>query len=75
MIHTELSFKRGKKKHKFSLVHNLDEFQLSIDSALLNWSLRTDTFTEQSFIDYVKSKDPVNIICITKKEYDENNNI
>ena len=71
MLNTTLNFNRGKKKYKFDLVHNLDEFGLSIDAALMNWSARTNTFTEEDFIEYVKLKDPVNLICVTKKRYDE----
>jgi len=71
MLNTILNFNRGKKKYKFDLVHNLDEFGLSIDAALMNWSARTDTFTEEDFIEYVKSKDPVNLICVPKKQYDK----
>lgn len=71
MLHTVLNFKAGKKKYKFDLVHNLDEYGLSIDAALINWSARTTSYNEQSFIRYVKSKDPANLICISKKEYDE----
>lgn len=70
MLNTTLNFNRGKKKYKFDLVHNLDEFGLSLDAALINWSARTNTFTEDDFIEYVKSKDPVNLICVNKKRYD-----
>ena len=73
MLNTTINFKRGKKKYKFDLMHNLDEFGLSIDAALINWSARTKDFTEEDFIDYVTSKDPTNLICMPKKQYDELN--
>lgn len=71
MLNTTLNFNRGKKKYKFDLIHNLDEFGLSIDVALINWSARTNTFTEENFVEYVKSKDSVNLICMSKKQYDK----
>lgn len=71
MLHTELNFKRGKKKYKFDLVHNLDEYGLSIDAALINWSARTDDFSEKSFTDYVRSKNPGILICMPKWMYDK----
>lgn len=74
MLNTKLNFKLGKKKYSFDLVHNLDEFGLSIDAALINWSARTDIFTEESFIEYIKSKDPLNLICVPKNEYDARRN-
>lgn len=73
MIHTEINFKVGKKKYKFNLVHNLDEYGLSIDAAFTNYIARYSILTESGFIKYVKSKDPYNIRCMSKADFDENN--
>ena len=63
MLNTDLSFKRGNQKYKFHVRHNLDEFELSIDYALINWICRTKDFSVESFCKYVKSKDETNLIC------------
>ena len=52
----------------FKIYHNLRSFGLSIDAALANWLFRTDTYTAESFCEYVKSKDPINIIALTESE-------
>lgn len=71
MVHTILKFNVGKKKHRFNLVHNLDDMGLDIEAALINWSVRTNDFSVRSFIEYVRSKDPLNIFMTTKKYFDE----
>lgn len=63
LLHTEMNFKIGKKKYKFNVLHNLHEYGLPIDAALINWSARTDDFTIESFCDYVVSKDRINFKC------------
>ena len=68
MLHIEFNFNRKQKKFKFSLVHNLDEFGLSIDNALISWSARTKDFSEQSFINYVLSRDD-RIICMNENDF------
>lgn len=40
-------------------------------AAFDNWIARTDSLSLQAFCDYVKEKDPENIICIPKVEYDK----
>ena len=71
-MHTGINFKLKGKPKSFNLEHNLDKFGLSIDAAFVNWSARTNDFTEKSFCDYVVSKDPHHLICrpaeLTKKE-------
>ncbi len=72
MVHSQLQlFKKGKLFDTFDVVHNLDEYQMDIDNAFQNWLLRTDDFGIDNFMRYVVSKDIGNIICITKKRYDE----
>lgn len=70
MLNTVIHYKIKGKNKKFDLVHNLDEFGLTLDAAFINWSGRTSDYSVKSFIDYVVSKDPFNLICMTKKVYD-----
>lgn len=70
-LHSKIHFKVGKQKYSFNVAHNLPEMGLSIDAAFINWSVRTDDFSIQSFCEYVKSKDPMNIVCVPKIEFDK----
>lgn len=65
---SEIQLSNGKK---FCIIHNLPDFRLDIDAALQNWLARTDEFTDESFCKYIRSKDPVNIIALTEKKYNE----
>lgn len=56
---------------KFVIVHNLPDFGLDINSALQNWLVRTDKFTDENFCEYIMSKDPVNILALTEKRFKE----
>jgi len=70
--HSELRFEIGRKKYKFDVVHNLPEtFGMNIEGALDNWLARTRKHTVQSFCEYVTSKDPSNIVCMPKSEFDK----
>lgn len=60
---TTIQFQRGRQKYRFEVSHNLDEFKLNIENALINWLERTDKFTVKSFCKYVTSKDPINLKC------------
>lgn len=78
MIHSqiEVKFHSGKKKGQkthWDICHNLDEFGLDIMDAFVNWSVRVEKgkATIDNFMNYVKSKDPENFICITKAQYDK----
>lgn len=61
---SDIEFKVGNKPVKFTVVNNLDEFGLSVEDAVVNWTERTKEFTPESFCKYVISKDPDNIMCI-----------
>jgi hypothetical protein len=56
MIHTTLNFKRGKKNYRFDVLHDIEGGGSSIDAALINWAARTETFTVESFCEYINSK-------------------
>lgn len=58
-----IKFKKGDKEMTFRVIHNLDEFQLSIENAFINWSVRTNKFTMDDFCNYVVSKNPGHLIC------------
>lgn len=73
MEHHTLKFNAGKKKYQFEIVHNLKDVGLCIENALINWTARTTKFKEELFCEYVKSKDSVNVICMTKEEFDRIN--
>lgn len=62
--------KHGKKRTvKWRITHNLAEFGLSLEAAFDAWCARADDPEKLGdFIDYVKSKDPVNIRCYGKEE-------
>jgi hypothetical protein len=51
-----------------SIAHNIGKF---VTAAFDNWIVRTDTYTEKSLCEYIKSKDPVNIIAMPMEEYRE----
>lgn len=65
-----LTFNINDKPQKWNIVHNLDDFGLSIESALQNWGARTKRYTINSFCDYVVSKDKINLMCMPKSKYD-----
>lgn len=66
---TIISFKRGKKRHAFSIYHNLpNDFGLNIQCAFDNWLVRTDEFTPESLCEYIESKDP-NFKAITEDDF------
>lgn len=66
-----ISFFYSEKKHskkkliKWAFEHNLPStFGLSLENAFDSWSERCDDPTDpHAFIEYVKSKDPLNIKC------------
>ncbi len=65
---TELALSNGVK---FTIVHdfkNMDGPVNSFDAAFQNWLSRTDEYTAESFIEYVKDKEP-NRIMITLEDY------
>lgn len=68
MMEAKIKFNRGKQKYVFNVVHNLEDFGMGIVVAFDSWSMRTDTWTIQSFCEYVEGKDP-NFICMPKAKY------
>lgn len=66
-----INFRYG-KKHKtklisFTIEHNLADQGTTLEAAFDNWSNRCDDPTDLlDFIDYIKSKDPINIIANAK---------
>lgn len=64
-----IDFKLSGKPKQFKVYNNLHTLGLDVLSAFENWAVRTKNYTEKSFCDYVKSKDPANIICLTEVEY------
>lgn len=74
MIQTTLHFQRTnrkqtrlKAKYVFNVTHNLDEFSLDIEAALINWVPRTNEVNVESFCAYVISKDTINLKCTPTK--------
>lgn len=63
-----IKFKLRGKPIVFNVWHNLIELGLDIEAAFVNWSVRTKEFTEQSFCEYVMSKD-ISIVCLNEKDY------
>lgn len=57
---TKINFKAFKRAFTFKVTHNLDELNLSIDAAFLNWSARVEdsNINIENFCEYVCSKDP-----------------
>lgn len=61
------------QQYLFKVIHNLDEFGLNIESALINWHARLDKAGEiniHDFCGYIMSKDE-NITCIPAEVWDE----
>lgn len=56
---------RNKRKHCWTVDHNLHKYGLSIDAAFINWSARTatDELDSDLFEEYVVDKDPTNLKC------------
>jgi hypothetical protein len=72
MLHTQIEVrKNGKKTTDWDIVHNLDEIGLDIMAAFDNYVARSKSPRIELFCIYVKSKDPENIICLTKQRYDQ----
>lgn len=69
MLQAILNFKLNGKDTVWEIAHNLDDFGLDIEAAFVNWEVRTDTHNIEDFIEYVKSKDPVNIICMRMEDF------
>lgn len=55
----------------FEIIHNLPNLGLDVDVALESWINRTDLFTSQDFCDYLKSKNPQNVIALPKTVFDK----
>lgn len=57
---------------KFSVVHNIaGKGNINTITAAFNcWLVRTDEYTQQSFIDYVNSKN-AGYVAMTRKQYDK----
>jgi hypothetical protein len=72
MLHTRIEVKKNSKKiADWDIVHNLDEFNMDIMAAFDNYVARSKSPRIELFCMYVKSKDPENIICLTKQRYDQ----
>lgn len=70
----EVEFRVDNNLHKFEIMHNLpDVTGISFTDALNSWLARTDTFTDQSFVDYVRSKN-TGFLVFTEKEFEIENN-
>lgn len=57
---------------KFTIVHDFKKMKgpvNSFDAALGNWIARTEVYTGDSFVEYVKGKEP-NRIFVTLEDYD-----
>ncbi len=57
---------------KFIIVNDFENMEgavNSFDAALQNWLMRTNEYTPESFVKYVKSKEP-NRIFITLEDYE-----
>jgi len=71
VVNSEIKFKVGRKKYHFNIVNNLPEtFGMSISNAFESWIDRATQITEQSFCNYIKSKD-INFIAMPKSEFDK----
>lgn len=71
----DIQFYRGKELIKFSVYNNLpDTHGLSIQDAVDNWVVRTDTFTALSLCEYVMSKDE-SIVCMTTRQFNRMNKL
>ena len=68
MQRSEIELSNGSK---FVIVHNLPDFGLDINSALQNWLVKTDEFTDDNFCQYIMSKDPVNLLALTERKFKE----
>jgi hypothetical protein len=42
---------------KFDVQHNLSEYGMDIENAVMSWAFRTKNYTGEYFCEYVKSKD------------------
>jgi hypothetical protein len=69
----ELYFKKGRKPKKTFIVYTNMPLKGNINSlhaAFDSWVLRTTTYTAESFVEYVRSKE-TGYATITQAEYEE----
>lgn len=67
---SDVEFKVGDNDVKFSIIHNMPEsFGLSFNNALDSWIVRTDDYSDESLVNYIKQKD-TGCIAMTESEYD-----
>lgn len=62
--------KQRKIRHTWYLQHNLDDYGLDIEAAFHNYTARlqgNELPDIDKFCEYVKSKDPLNLICYVGK--------
>lgn len=67
----EVEFKVNEKKIQFVVYHNLpDQFGCSLESAVINWSVRTDEHTAESLCRYIKSKQS-GFVAMTEADFEK----
>ena len=64
MLNTTINFKEIGLRKEWRIVHNLDEYGLSIDAAFIGYCARTSHVSVEDFCDYVTSKDKVSLVCV-----------
>ena len=70
-INFEIEVDNKKHAFDFSVVNNLNEMGLDVQSAISNFAARVhiSDINVWSFCEYVTSKDPFNILCIPEEQY------
>lgn len=66
---TVISFDTKERQISFKIYHNLPNISgLSLHNAVTNWSVRTNLYTAESLVKYVRSKN-TGYLIYTEEEY------
>lgn len=66
LFKNEVVLDTTKGEVKFTIYSEIED----LEPAVINWSVRTDEFTAESFVDYVEDKDP-SIEIYTESQYNK----
>ncbi len=71
MTNSTVNFNVHDEPRSFNIVHNLPDVPgLRIEDALENWLARTDDYSADSFVKYIRSKE-TDYSVFTEDEFDE----
>ncbi len=63
MISETVSFAHDGEKVRWTFLHNLNDYDISLEDAFINWSAITKEYSPEAFCEYVILKSPIYFEC------------